>query len=911
MPRSNALVLFVRRALSVVLILQTLICGKPCPAGFYNDTDSGSCFPCGPGKYQNEQEQTSCKLCQSGQYQPFLKITSGCEPCVSGRYARVGMPYCSLCPAGKWGGGGHQQSSEETACYDCPVGMYTEVEGTPEITGCQYCSVGRFTSNVTGARCVDCPSGWYQDRSDTPKMSCHKCPIGFAALVDSNGNKMNRSARCQRNNITISCKSSSKYLNNTSADMKEWHCERCPQGALCEGDKTAWDGLKPLFGWWKIPASERSGIPSWKAVPAFAKCIYSPACLGAPNRALQGRHISKEGVDLALVGIRNATLNLVCATDLGFRNGSRLCSGCDEAHRPQIYGECTKCSELYKDFGSFMLGLGILFPSILSVYVVRTIINDAGKLTASAAMQKSFVSYMQISAMVVQIPVVWAISNRNLFIFQSSLSTIGEAIFELQCSYPSSSRSSMFYTKQATFAMLPFLVMTFSYMYWLCFGCLKGVPFRGSQEKSGSMNPSPSDKCSITVSSILYLMYPTIVLHAFQIFDCTNIGGLSYLTIDRSQECYRGSHLASIVLLGCSQLFLYVIGLPALMLLILRCARRQRKGLQQKYVLVRFGVFYAHYKDNYYFWEIVLVLRKVFMVAIILFGRQYGVLRQVQLSQLGCLACIIVELQVSPYHTKTDDHKIFMKLEVLSLLSLWMTVWCTELIHESQTFNDGGMGMIGSFLIVIISLSMMGFYASHILYRYSHENKDTKAGKVGLILFRRMKTLRKTARTSIAILGSKQIVEVDNPISPNVKNQSFGLSGIEMYNDVTATTKRKQTKKEKQKKRIGVGAKKEVPHEKETKTVKSSELPPGWQREYDESTASYYLYNEETGDAIWEDEYAKDDSSQKDDAHIQTRQNDSDVYTEFFTDDGESFYMLASGEGEPLWHLPEGAVLAE
>ena len=59
-----------------------------------------------------------------------------------------------------------------------------------------------------------------------------------------------------------------------------------------------------------------------------------------------------------------------------------------------------------------------------------------------------------------------------------------------------------------------------------------------------------------------------------------------------------------------------VIGVPLLILSFLRRNRRKEGGLSRHVVQVRYGLFYGSYTLDRYYWEIVLIVRKVSIVSI-------------------------------------------------------------------------------------------------------------------------------------------------------------------------------------------------------------------------------------------------------------------------------------------------------
>eukprot|EP00946_MAST-07B_sp_MAST-7B-sp1_P003958 g3958.t1 len=76
----------------------------------------------------------------------------------------------------------------------------------------------------------------------------------------------------------------------------------------------------------------------------------------------------------------------------------------------------------------------------------------------------------------------------------------------------------------------------------------------------------PKDKFVVTIASLLYLSFPTLIKGTFQLFDCRRVGNGWWLHVDLEERCYEGRHGTMIGLLGVTQLIIYVFGLPFMML---------------------------------------------------------------------------------------------------------------------------------------------------------------------------------------------------------------------------------------------------------------------------------------------------------------------------------------------------------
>jgi hypothetical protein len=93
------------------------------------------------------------------------------------------------------------------------------------------------------------------------------------------------------------------------------------------------------------------------------------------------------------------------------------------------------------------------------------------------------------------------------------------------------------------------------------------------------------------------------------------VKGKSYLKNDMEIECYTSKHLTIIFTLVVPVLLVWVIGFPLFILAILK-----RKNLDDKEVILKYGLFYIGFKDSSYYWEIIVNnLRKLVIILISIF----------------------------------------------------------------------------------------------------------------------------------------------------------------------------------------------------------------------------------------------------------------------------------------------------
>ena len=169
-----------------------------------------------------------------------------------------------------------------------------------------------------------------------------------------------------------------------------------------------------------------------------------------------------------------------------------------------------------------------------------------------------------------------------------------------------------FYQKQVGFAFLPVLIIFVCNFFWFV---LKKV-----RQGRGFVPPDSetttefySDRAVLSWVTLLYLAYPTQVTQGLGMMECERVAGSLWLAADLQEPCYVGRHLTMLYLLCLPQVLLYVVGLPLGALLVLF---RHRRDLHAKRTQFRWGILYAGYRDELYWWEVTIVIRKITMVMV-------------------------------------------------------------------------------------------------------------------------------------------------------------------------------------------------------------------------------------------------------------------------------------------------------
>ena len=145
------------------------------------------------------------------------------------------------------------------------------------------------------------------------------------------------------------------------------------------------------------------------------------------------------------------------------------------------------------------------------------------------------------------------------------------------------------------------------------------------------MNPKVLlDKTVATISIIWFLFYPTIVTYLAASINCLEIEGVNRLYDDLEEVCYEGKHLKVVGFVSYPGLILWAFGVPLLGYFMLKRFLKQIqeaeyhsdmriiKKLRERFKM-RLGFLIQGYKEEFFYWEIVCLLRKTILVLMMTF----------------------------------------------------------------------------------------------------------------------------------------------------------------------------------------------------------------------------------------------------------------------------------------------------
>lgn len=122
------------------------------------------------------------------------------------------------------------------------------------------------------------------------------------------------------------------------------------------------------------------------------------------------------------------------------------------------------------------------------------------------------------------------------------------------------------------------------------------------------------------------------------------------------------------------------LGIPFFALVLMY---RDRKNLEKVEVKEKFGFLYNGYQTRYFYWEIVIMYRKIGMIFIAVFIQPYGVIVQAMIVFLLMVIFLLITIKKKPYLSLAIN-----ELETISLVTSSLSIFCGIFFISSIPASD-------------------------------------------------------------------------------------------------------------------------------------------------------------------------------------------------------------------------------
>jgi len=165
----------------------------------------------------------------------------------------------------------------------------------------------------------------------------------------------------------------------------------------------------------------------------------------------------------------------------------------------------------------------------------------------------------------------------------------------------------------------------------------------------------------------------------FSLFACMDLGdGQLWLINDLSVVCWERSHVKEILTVVAPSMVVYVFGLPLLSLSYLAKKRQKLDSIDMKMMLC---FLYKGYQRKQYYWEFVILYRKVLMIAASVFLASVSITVQSLTVLAILLLSLFLQILVNPFYDRSLN-----RLEVKSILVSAITIY-SGLYYATKHLN--------------------------------------------------------------------------------------------------------------------------------------------------------------------------------------------------------------------------------
>ena len=544
-----------------------------CLSGMFAHDMSTQCVDCAPG-FSNSNGSFGFRLNQS-QTAPFG--FKQCSECDVGYFSKNTQSVsCTACTPGTYA-----PLKQMTTCLSCGAGNFSN-----DLVHCQACSPGKFSTNIVNEKCLDCAVGFAQPQHQG--KTCFTCATGAYSSIDGTSN----CSICPNGTTTIVPVATSI---NDCVCKRGWFyswpqskCVVCMTGASCE--RGEFERPLPLDGFWTDPTKNIS-----KENEIMVLCIPFEACKRQPDSFQQ------------------------CAK--GYTGNA--CGECESKTYYRLGDLCHKCSQVDFTVQNIFFVVMILILIICIICVVLRFLSIPNQLRINSVGITLYA--LQLIAVFYALPMKWPPNSHTMFT-AISVTNINLQFIAPSCAAPA--QDYVYWSQWMLTLAIPWIIIATLWLFyisilyiepfgqwvWAFISCYRDLTFIRNQGSSDKwFNRFIYASVSVCSFSYTFLLKTTC-----EPLNC--IERLDKKWVMRhapSIFCYEPAWETRLPLVILN-LILYLVVCPLLLIWILFYYKVQDKRCVD--FLEKFGRLTIPYRTNFYWWELIIILRKAIFVVIIDFS---------------------------------------------------------------------------------------------------------------------------------------------------------------------------------------------------------------------------------------------------------------------------------------------------
>ncbi|CAD7697134.1 unnamed protein product [Ostreobium quekettii] len=328
-------------------------------------------------------------------------------------------------------------------------------------------------------------------------------------------------------------------------------------------------------------------------------------------------------------------------------------------------------------------------------------------------------NFLQVTGVAVSINVDWTATVKKLLGVWDTLVAFSNSssLFAMDCALSEDSavarpiRGTIF---RVFFPFLLFVVVSVFFFLMHVHNRRKGIDDPGYL----------SSRITISALALVFFSYHSITEELMRTLNCVSLDDPTseepaysdfavargrFWAEDTSEQCFESHHGLLAFALGVPGLALFSLGAPVVLLTLLLRSRAQGR-LTDNQFLNSYGFVYQNYTESHVYWEVIILVRKALIGAVVVFGYEAGSNLQGVMALGILIVALVMHTVCLPY--KYDALNL---VEGLSLLVSILTFYSGVVFNDENTSTAARHLFTG--VVLLANLVVVGCFL-FMLFRY-------------------------------------------------------------------------------------------------------------------------------------------------------------------------------------------------
>jgi len=299
------------------------------------------------------------------------------------------------------------------------------------------------------------------------------------------------------------------------------------------------------------------------------------------------------------------------------------------------------------------LAIAIIINLALIGYSVKVTLEQAKDYTfesehknldvKKSILVRNLVNYIQVVSLIGDLPLAWPSSFKSSLKFNKSMPSPSSDMFSLDCFYSDNEEAygtPKVFLKMIIVNITPFFFEILAILFWL-------IWYLKKRQKIGK------DFFNIVMTTFVIITFnlqSNLINATLKAFQCENLYRDDtpeyYLRDNYDTKCWTKEHFLWIFLFALPAVLFWAVILPLWVFLLIR---KHRNELSNDRIKLKYSFLYRGYKQEKYYWEFVILIRKYALIALSVFGAFHSPQLQVYLSLYIIFISYYYHLKHRPY----------------------------------------------------------------------------------------------------------------------------------------------------------------------------------------------------------------------------------------------------------------------